>query len=478
MNFIVIVSDTLRNDYLGYNNNDWISTPNIDQFAEISQVFDRAYCASFPTVPNRRDLLTGRFTASYAGWSPLSSRETVLADVLGKAGYTSMMICDTPHIVRKNYYYNRGFDGFEWIRGQENDRWKTFPVRPEDPCDPKKLRSPDNVRIHRRNISDWKYESDRFVARTMSKACEWLEENHRIDQFLLYVDTFDPHEPWDAPQWYVDMYDPDYTGEVVDYPRYGSTDILSHEELVHCRALYAAEVTLVDRWVGRLFEKIRDLGLLENTVILFTSDHGILLGEHGIIGKAVIEQKGDIYEMAYIPLYEEINHIPLLIYHPNVKPRRRNALVQPFDLMPTILELAGIPKPDSVHGESFCHLFRSNSDKHRDFAVSAPYLRSGAGITILKGQWAGVLFPAAKESIAQDHQVDYAVDGIPKEIAAKGKKVDLLFDLESDPNQNKSVASAHLTIIEDMRKSFVDNLLKKIGTDGEIIDMWQNPSVE
>jgi len=470
MNFIVIVSDTFRRDYLGCYGNQWISTPHIDQFAERAQIFDRAYTMSFPTVPNRRDLFTGRFTASYTGWAPLSKREIVLADLLSRAGYITMMITDTPHIIRDGYYYDRGFNGMEWIRGQEEDRWRTFPERPADPCDPRKLRNPDRIRsLHRRNVSGWQYESDRFAQRVATEACEWLEKSYKRDKFFLYVDMFDPHEPWDAPQWYVDMYDPGYEGEVVDYPRYGSVDIFSEEELAHIRALYAAEVTMVDRAVGRIFEKIEDLGLLSNTMVVFTSDHGFLLGEHGLVGKAKIELKGSVYEMAYIPLYEEINHIPLLIYLPGLKGCRREAIVQPIDLMPTILELAGIPKPDSVHGESLCHLWHSNSDEHRKFAISAPYLRSGAPVTIVKNQWVGIIFPA--RALISEHEVDYAVDGVPKEIVAEGEKTDLLYNMAEDPGQSRSVASEHPEVLMEMRED-LKSFLAKIGADREIIDLW------
>ena len=108
------------------------------------------------------------------------------------------------------------------------------------------------------------------------------------------MDFFDPHEPWDVPQWYVDMYDPNYAGEVVDYPQYAKwREFLTEDELKHCRALYAAEVTIIDRWVGKIFEKVEDSGLMENTVILFSTDHGFLLGEHGFIGKSLI--RGEYY---------------------------------------------------------------------------------------------------------------------------------------------------------------------------------------
>ena len=415
MNFIIIVSDTLRRDHLGCYGNNWISTPHIDAFASKAIVFDRAYSASFPTVPHRRDLLTGRLTATYTPWVPLSADEVVLAEVLGDAGYTSMMACDCPHILENGYHYDRGFDGFEWIRGQETDRWKTHPEAPEHPCDPAKIRQPDRLqRLHRRNVAGWQYESDTFVARTMSAAARWLEDNYGRGRFFLYVDTFDPHEPWDAPQWYVDMYDPGYTGEVVDYPRYSTIDYLTDAELNHCRALYAAEVTLVDRWVGMLLQRIDDLGLLSDTLVLFTTDHGFLHGEHGIIGKSLISEAA----FSYIPLYEEINHVPCVIRFPGARPARSRAIVQPTDVMPTLLQLAGAANPGTMHGTSFADLLlgagvRGGAELgHRRFAVSAPYLGGEAPpVTVVKDQWAAVLYP--RRGI-HGELVDKAVDGFDK----------------------------------------------------------------
>ena len=160
MNFIIIISDTFRRDHLGCYGNEWISTPHIDAFARHAAVFDNAYSASFPTVPHRRDLMTGCFTAAYTDWAPLTADETVIADVLSGAGYTTAMIADTPHILENGYHFDRGFDGWEWIRGQESDRWKTHPRQPANPAAPKKLRNPDGMlKRHRRNIADRRHHS-------------------------------------------------------------------------------------------------------------------------------------------------------------------------------------------------------------------------------------------------------------------------------------------------------------------------------
>jgi len=262
MNVVFIMCDTFRRDHLGAYGNDWIKTPCLDKFAEKAFVFDNAYMNSFPTVPNRWDILVGKNNFTYAGWQPLGADEVVVPQILQAQDCTSMMIHDTPHIAQNGFNYARGFTGWKWIRGQENDRLETAPVEVEFPCDPDKMRNPDFiVSQYLRNVSQRKKESDWFVARTMTESCEWLERNRETEDFFLYIDTFDPHEPFDPPQHYVDMYDPGYEGEEVIYPHYAPANYLEDDELHHIKALYAGKSSLTDRWIGRVLDKIEDLGL-------------------------------------------------------------------------------------------------------------------------------------------------------------------------------------------------------------------------
>ena len=194
---------------------------------------------------------------------------------------------------------------------------------------------------YRWRAAHWETERDTFVARTMQRAADWLEANHTHEKFFLYIDTFDPHEPWDPPAHYVNMYNPGYTGEVIDHPIYDYCDYLSAEEIKHTRALYAGEVTLMDTWVGHLLEKVANLGLWEDTAVIFMSDHGHYIGDHGRIGKSGQGPDGDW------PYYEEVSHTAFMGYVPgsNAAGKRTKVLTQPVDFMPTILDLAGIKKP-------------------------------------------------------------------------------------------------------------------------------------
>jgi len=472
VNFIIIVSDTFRRDHLGCYGNPWISTPNLDRFAAKSIVFERAYAGSFPTVPNRHDVMTGKYTFTYAEWAPLPRDEIVLAEELGKAGYTSMMILDTPHITENGYYFDRGFNGWEWIRGQETDRWRTAPAYPNMPCDESKLRSPERIAsVHQRNVHWRRYEEDTFVARTMHEACLWLERNdQQHERFFLYVDTFDPHEPWDAPEWYVKLYDdPSYDGEDINYPIYGPTDYLTDAELQHCRALYAGELTLVDRWVGRLLQKIEDMGLLDDTMVVFTTDHGFYHGEHHLIGKSHITPD----ESRYVPLYEEVAHIPLIVHYPGAEPRRESAFVQPADLMPTLLELAGAEAPKGIEGVSLAPLLQGGTVQTRDMAITSPtLLHEGAGgcrVTLTTDEWAYICAPTRTD---EGQVVDRAVDGHAKR-EDKGLRVSSeLYHLPSDPTQEHNVIQQHPEIASDLRARFVA-FLESVGTAQELIEPWQ-----
>jgi arylsulfatase A-like enzyme len=470
MNFLIIVSDTFRRDHLGCYGNQWIRTPHLDRFAAESVVFDQARAASFPTVPNRRDVLTGRYTFTYCDWAPLPPGEVVLAEVLGRAGYRTMMILDTPHIVAHGYNFGRGFHGWDWIRGQEHDEWRTSPRDPALPCAPEKLRSPfSTVKQYLRNVSDRDSEADYFAPRTMARAMRWLEENVECQPFFLYVDTFDPHEPWDPPQWYVDLYDPGYQGEEVIYPQYAPCDYLSEAELKHCRALYAGEVTMVDAWVGKLLNRLDDLGLRDDTVVIFTTDHGFYHGEHGLMGKSIIADK---FSCA-VPLYDEVARIPLMARVPGLDAGRRRAFAQPPDLMPTLLDMAGVEIPETVQGTSLAPVLRGETDQVRAIALTSSAIiygeRARRFTTITDGEWT-LIYPGARfdPSRAAESSI---VDSIRRLEAATyaGAGGPELYHLPTDPGQKKSVFADHPDLAARLHAEHVA-MLESLGTAEEHLE--------
>ena len=367
-NVVMIVADTFRRDHLGAYGNPFIRTPYLDEFARSSVVFDQHTIGSFPTMPARADFLTGTFSYSHMGWEPLPRHLMTLPEILSKAGYTTMGVVDTPFFIRNGFGYDRGFDDFVWVRGQGDD------TRPHERADAR---------------STWRSEEDRMVARTMTEAERWLER-HYDEQFFLYVDTWDPHEPWDAPDYYTKQYREGYAGEQI-YPAYGNWKNAGLEEddvnLGH--ATYCGEVTMVDFWIGRLLGKLDALGLRDNTVVVFTSDHGFYFGEHDYFGKAewvhdpeaTISQDSSLPEwladswlltVERSPLYRELTNVPLMVRGPGLEPGRRSALTSAPDIAPTILELTGLADtPTTMKGESFGDVLAGTKDEHRPFVVSS-----------------------------------------------------------------------------------------------------------
>lgn len=388
MNIILIISDTFRRDNLTcYAPDTVVRTPNLDAFAEKAVIFDKVYTGSYPTVPQRGDILTGQVGFTRRGWEPLDRQTPVLADMLNDAGYVTQMFSDTPHHINKALYYERGFQGWEWIRGQESDALVTerfdFDTIEKQRIHtrPHPDRMPAGLYNHTKNIQFRRHESDTFVAQTMARAAQWLDRNYDQEKFFLYVDTFDPHEPWDAPEWYLRMYDDsDYDGPEPVYPPYGPNP-LDERTTQRARALYNAEATLVDTWVSRIFEKLTVMDRWKDTMVIFTTDHGFLLGEHGLIAKN-------------FDMYEEIVHIPLLVYHPEIQGGWHcPALANVVDISSTILEVSGAQSAETVEGMSLVPAMRKDVVTLRDFAVTHTGVAGGWPVggsphaTVTDGEW-------------------------------------------------------------------------------------------
>lgn len=213
MNVIAIMLDSLHRDHLGCYGNNWIRTPNIDRFAASAAIFDNAYLGSYPYLPARRDIWTGRYEFPFRGWGGLEAKDREFSGLLSQvndkpgcqlpepdrwaAAMTSMLILDNWLLLYPDGNYHRSFAGWDFIRGQEGDRWITDPDIPiVFPCDPAKLRwAHPEIAQHLRNTAGRRAESDWFAPQVMQTAIDWLDRNHRTQDFLLWIDCFDPHEP-------------------------------------------------------------------------------------------------------------------------------------------------------------------------------------------------------------------------------------------------------------------------------------------
>lgn len=437
MNVILVVSDTLRRDHLPCYGNSDVYAPHLGAFARQALIFEQAYAASFPTVPARADLATGRFTFPYLDWGPLPASELTLAECLSRAGRLTFGIADTPFVMRNGYGYDRGFQDFVYVRGQKNG-----------------LERNDYV-LRRRG------EEDYLAPQTFRGAAEWLERHSR-EPFFLYVDTWDPHEPWDPPAHYVRRYQPDYDGRVVD-PVYWDyrEDGVSEADLALAHAAYCGEISMVDHWFGYLLERVQALGLAENTAIIFVSDHGFYFGEHGQFGKrrfrwpdeipfiqgfdrGLTLQHGRTFRS---PLHQEVARIPLLISVPGLAPRRVPGLVSLPDVMPTVLELAGVPCPPSVQAQSVLPLARGEAARLHDLVVtSAPLPESQGAVSKAVDDLTRHVLEVSPSTITDGvWDLLYGVAGDPVE----------LYQGELDPGHERNVLAERPQEAERLHAGFV-----------------------
>jgi len=385
MNVILVMSDSFRRDHIGAFGNDWIRTPALDRFAGQSTVFPNFRMGSYATIPQRTDMLTGRFSYADRPWQALKPDDVVLTEVLAAQGVSTYACADTPHLFRSaQLTFMRGFDGFHWSRGSEGDIWWTdyyAEQQYQPPTGKGRVRlNPERYRALWSQGQQRVREMDWVTPQTFQAAIEWLTRNYRRDDFFLYVDTFDPHEPWDPPIWARDLYLPDAEGVPFAWAEYGSTDQYGAGELRHLQALYAGECTVVDRWFGRLMDTVDLLGLASNTMVIFISDHGHYLGypnDAGQIGKATGYRTTD-GKMAqadadvFTPLLDSVSNPPFMVRMPGqTRGRTSGILAQPPDVMPTVLDFMRIDTPSTVEATSLLPLLEGGKVTARSMAVTA-----------------------------------------------------------------------------------------------------------
>jgi arylsulfatase A-like enzyme len=458
MNVVVIITDSLRLDHVGCYGSD-VKTPNIDSLAKEGTIFENAFSEGLPTLPTRTTWWTGRYTFPLRGWQQFNHSDLLLAEVLWDKGIKSALISDTYHMHKPVYNCGRGFDTVVWVRGQEYDPWIVDPSVHVDITKWHRLKGDETDELWKprfeqylRNVSWIEKEEDYFVARVITEAIKWIEnmvlDKKQKDKLFLWVDCFDPHEPWDPPEPYRSMYDPHYNGQEIIDPVAGDVDgYMTSEEINHTKALYAGEVTLCDKWIGLLLEKLRELELYDNTLIMHTTDHGEPLGEHGYIRKAKPNN------------YEHLVHIPWIIKHPSGigSGKRIREIVQTVDLMPTILDFLDISteklelpflaptkklfpqdikissKRAILHGYSLFPLMNEEVRKIRDYAYMGYYGR----------QWT-----------IRNHEWSY-------HLPIDGSKPPELYNMKKDPEEHENLLDERKDIAKELElnlRTFVDDL--------------------
>jgi arylsulfatase A-like enzyme len=360
-NVVLIMLDSLRRDHVGCYGNDWIKTPNIDALSEESVRFVNAYPEALPTIPVRRAMHTGMRTfpcrgyrpakgdtVMIPGWQPIPEGQVTMAEVFRHHGYTTALFASTLHMFKPSMNFHRGFKAWEWIRGQEADRYRV-PLKGEVedvknlPCELAYGCVGHTLSYCLANMRGWETEEDWFPPRTFGKAARWLEDYGRDGPFLLVIDEFDPHEPWNAPRDLLELYfdTSSYSGRRVINTHTGSYEF-REGELEYTKAQYAGEVTLCDKYVGVLLDRLRELGLWDDTIVMLVSDHGHNIMEHGVIHKVPDQMYPELIDLVY------------MIRSPDgeLGGSTCDAYVAHHDIPVTLMAMAGVEPPSALDGRN------------------------------------------------------------------------------------------------------------------------------
>lgn len=370
MNVVVVVMDSLRADHV-YGRR--ARTEAMDRVARQGVRFANAYPEGMPTIPARRAIMSGRRTYPFRGWrprwddlppqpgwEPVGSDGEMWTATLREAGWTTGYVTDNPHLLLPVHKrFRRAFDRVELVDGQVPLRRKMPRRVPRAEVErhlPRSLRNTPAENRMRAYLSvnpPGRDERDHNAAKVFREGMGWIEWASRRQPFALVIDSFDAHEPWDAPRRLVDLYGAARADGVEPIqpfatPAGRTSEVdLSRRMLRRMRQLYAAEVTLVDVWLGRFLDRLANLGLEENTLLVLVSDHGVLLGEHGWLGKR------------YTEMFDELTHVPLMMRHPTGRGRGRtsNYLASTHDIGPTVLSELGVRRPRGMTGADLSPLF-------------------------------------------------------------------------------------------------------------------------
>lgn len=384
-NILWICSDQQRFDTLGCYGNSFVRTPNIDRLAANGMLFEYAYSQSPVCTPSRSSFLTGRYprtTRCRQNGQSMPQDEVLVTRLLADAGYICglsgklhISTCNPSFQSGTEQRIDDGYDEFHWSHHPRPGDW------------------PTNEYIHwlrERRVTDTvtPYKDSKHVQAGMpaehhqttwcaEKAISFIEANAgRDNPWLFSVNMFDPHHPFDPPVDYLERYLdvlediplPNYTqGELDDKPIFQRID---HQGAYHTpgsfpwpemsdddhrlvTAAYWAMIDLIDDQVGRMLEALARSGQLDNTIVIFMSDHGEMLGDHGLY------LKGPYF-------YEPAIHVPLIISYPGTIAAdiRSTALVELVDLAPMLLEAANLESYAGMQGQSIWNLLTGQADAH------------------------------------------------------------------------------------------------------------------
>lgn len=388
-NVLLIITDQLRHDAVGYVK-PWIHTPNLNKLAEISVNYTAAYTQSPQCQPSRASLMTGRYPTAHRVWwnsidLPLS--EKTLGNYFKNAGYRTAYF-GKAHLnyddkaVMPHFGFDQSFLYEDWLRSPSNRAAR--------------LEYQTIIKSHHW-VGEFKRDrSEHHEDVITNEAIEWLQ-NNRNPSFAV-VSFVGPHPPYAAPAPFNSYYN----------------ELMSTDQPEHWRAIksqYYGMITWIDDNIGRILEHVDD-----NTIIIFTSDHGDILGDHGLFSKGMYAYEGN-------------TRVPLLIRYPGIEAAKYDHLVQTIDILPTLLSAADIPIHRAIQGKN---LLADRVNPINEFVLS---------------------MIGHKDRIRMIRSGDFKY--------WKGEGKEYLFDLSSDPHelQNLVGVNEYAGKLCDLKSLLVDALI-------------------
>ena len=384
-NFVLFVTDQQRADTIHRHGQNNVRTPHLDRLAEDGVSFTRAFCAAPMCGPARASLLSGLYPHTHGMVAnrqerpgcnriQLSPAVRLIADYLGERGYrtayTGKWHLGTGSDRRgfKDFLvcFGQGSGDVDTLNGNDYENYvrklghvltgkKTGHEAHPDFYDERIKCGPSRFGL-----------ADHVASYTCDRAVEFIRSTTRLTEdrpFILVYSCQEPHAPFTCPEPFFSMIDAgklELPASLADTSgrrwlnradwQLTSTEAYSEADLRKMWAAYLGTVSFIDHLVGRITGALVDTGLMDNTVFMFTSDHGEMLGSHGLLLKGA-------------SFYEELVRIPLIIRSPGGSAgETREALVSHTDLVPTMLDFAGASLPQALQGESIRHILEGGSE--------------------------------------------------------------------------------------------------------------------
>ncbi|MDT0203163.1 sulfatase [Nocardioides sp. AE5] len=367
----MLLLDSLNRHMLGGYGSQEFETPNLDRVAARSLRFDNHYAGSLPCMPARHDILCGALDFLWRPWGSVEAWEATLPSLLRDSGVVSALVTDHPHLFETGgENYHTGFTAWDFARGSEDDPWQTRrdPSAHGTPAGLPTIRESPLHAAYDRSRSYFRSEADFPGPRTMSAAADWLEANaDEHDRFFLFIDEFDPHEPFDTPVEWASKYDDTWHGPRLVWPPYVRGGLrqgrLSEREGWQLRANYGAKLSMIDHWLGRILDVFDRNDLWQNTALFVCTDHGHYLGEHDNWGKPAS------------PIYQEMGQLPLFVAWPGRPAGSTRALSTSVDLFATLAEIFAVTPKHRTHGRSLVPLIEGRASEVREHLLSGVWGR-------------------------------------------------------------------------------------------------------